>query len=568
MATGHLLDTKTVNFNDILGNGKIYRVPQFQRDYSWDRDNWEDLWNDIELAAESGSAHYMGSVVLQNSGGKEYLIIDGQQRFTTLTILTLAIIDTIQKLAERGIDVEPNKERVELLMRQYIGQKDPASLSYSSKLFLNENNDGFFQTRLVGFREPVNVRKLADSEKLMWDAYLFFKERIATRFKNGTGGDLAAFLNNVSGELMMFIQITVEDELNAYTVFETLNSRGVELTSTDLLKNFLFSLVAKSETDLRQVKGQWKAIIDTIGLKEFPNFLRYFLLATRKQMTKEYLFKEVKHFVKTGQDVFDLLDRLEYYAYNYMALGNSEDELWNTDKENRSAVSILKSFRVSQWKPLAMVAQEKLSPQEFRRLLQSLVTISFRYNVIGKLQANEMEKVYSKAAINLYKGTTQNIVGVHNDIRALYVADEEFKNYFGIRQFNTNNSTDKKIARYTLYKLEAQEQNGHLYDFETDNGTIEHILPESYSEPWETAFNEEEHARNVYMIGNMALLEASKNNKDAADKPFVEKKEVYTTSKYALANSINYNVWTPATIRDRQAHLARLATAIWKIQFS
>ncbi len=60
MAVGHLLDTKTVNLNDILGNGKIYRVPQFQRDYSWEQDNWEDLWNDIELAAQSKNAHYMG----------------------------------------------------------------------------------------------------------------------------------------------------------------------------------------------------------------------------------------------------------------------------------------------------------------------------------------------------------------------------------------------------------------------------------------------------------------------------------------------------------------------------
>lgn len=88
----------------------------------------------------------MGSVVLQSTSGKEFSIIDGQQRFTTLTILTLAIISAIQNLADKGIEVDQNKERVDILMRQYIGQKDPSSLSYSSKLFLNENNDGFFKT--------------------------------------------------------------------------------------------------------------------------------------------------------------------------------------------------------------------------------------------------------------------------------------------------------------------------------------------------------------------------------------------------------------------------------------
>lgn len=452
-------------------------------------------------------------------------------------------------------------------MRQYIGQKDPASLTYSSKLFLNENNDGFFQNRLIAFKEPINVRKLSDSEKLMWDAYIFFKQKIAQRFKNEDGAKYALFLNNIAGELMMFIQITVQDELNAYTVFETLNSRGIELTSTDLLKNYLFSLVAASETDLRQIKSQWKKIIDTIGLKEFPNFLRYFLLATRKQITKEYLFKEVKNFVKTGQAVFELLDKLEFYAYNYMALGNADDESWNTDKENRSAINVLRLFKVIQWKPLLMVGLERLNPADFKRLLQSVLAISYRYNVIAKMQTNEMEKTYSKAAINLYRGESNNIIAILNDIKTLYLKDEDFKSYFSLKQFNTNNSTDKKLARYTLYKLESQENDGNSYDFEIDNGTIEHILPESYPELWHNDFTEEEFERNVFMIGNMTLLEPVKNSKEAGDKNFDQKKKVYATSKYAITRKILDPQWTAQNIKGRQAHLGKLATGTWKVQF-
>lgn len=561
------MDTKTVNLNDILGNGKIYRVPQFQRDYSWEQDNWEDLWNDIELAADSKNAHYMGSVVLQSTTGKEYLIIDGQQRFSTLTILTLAVIDAIKKLSEKGLEIEQNRERIDILMRQYIGQKDPASLSYSSKLFLNENNDGFFQNRLIGFKDPINVRKLSDSETLMWESYNFFKQKISQRFKNSTGSDYASFLNNVVGEMMMFIQITVEDELNAYTVFETLNSRGIELTSTDLLKNYLFSLVAKSETDLKQIKNQWKKIIDTIGLREFPNFLRYFLLATRKPVTKEYLFKEIKQFVKTGQEVFDLLDQLEFYAYNYMALGNADDDMWNADKENRKAIGILRAFKVIQWKSLAMVALDRIDGSEFKRLLQAIVAISYRYNVIAKMQTNEMEKAYSRTAINLYNGESKNIHAILNNLRSLYVNDEDFRNYFSLKQFNTNNSTDKKLVRYTLYKLEGQEEGGSLYDFETDNGTIEHVLPESYPEAWHEDFTEEEYERNVFMLGNLTLLEPTKNSKDAADKIFEEKKTIYATSKYAITKNISDPQWTSQNIKSRQSHLAKLATGIWKIQF-
>lgn len=568
MAKGHLLDTKTVNLNEIMGNGKIYRVPQFQRDYSWEGDNWDDLWNDIETAAQSQMPHYMGSVVLQSGAGKDFLIIDGQQRFTTLTILALAVIDTIRQLAESNIDSAANHERVDLLMRQYIGQKDPSSLTYSSKLFLNENNDGFFQQRLIRFLPPINPKKLSDSERLMWEAYVFFKNKIQGRFKNKSGAELATFLRDIAGELMMFIQITVEDELNAYTVFETLNSRGVELTSTDLLKNYLFSLVAKSETDLKQIKDRWKKVIDAIGLKEFPNFLRYYLIATRKQITKEYLFKEVKQFVKTDQDVFDLLERLEYAAYHYVALGNASDDLWASDKEIQGAIGILKVFKVSQWKPLAMVAIDQLDQTSFKRLLNALVVISFRYNVIAKLQTNEMEKAFSKAAIRLFKGETKSISSILNDLKNVYVEDDEFRKYFDIKQFQTNNSVDKKIARYTLYQIEAVEKNGNHYNFESDAGTIEHILPESFPDQWQADFTDEEYERHVYLIGNLTLLEASKNNKSAADKPFQEKKEVFKTSKYALTNQIDQPDWTPLQIKHRQAHLGKLATAVWRIQFS
>jgi hypothetical protein len=564
MASINLLDTKTVNLNEVLGNGKIYKVPQFQRDYSWQQDNWEDLWNDIALVKATGNPHYMGSVVLQNDGSKQFLIIDGQQRFTTLSMLTLAFIARIQKLSADGIDAEANKERADILMRQYIGQKDPASLRYSSKLFLNENNDGFYQQRLLNFKSPINVSKLSDSERLMWDAYLFFQKNIEKEYPDQSGEDLANFLNKSIGDLLMFIQITVEDELNAYTVFETLNSRGVDLTSTDLLKNFLFSLVAKSKTDLDQVKGQWKKIIDAIGLKDFPVFLRYYLQGTKQMVTKESLFKVVKQYVRNNADVFDLLDHLESYAYTYIALSSPDDDLWMPDKELRSYINALKIFRVTQWKPLAMVAYEKLHSAEFKKLIFSLVSISYRYNLIAKQQTNEMEKIYSKAAINLFRNQQPTYQSALNDIKPLYLDDDEFKNYFQIKQFKTGNTSDKKQLRYTLYKLEGQD-GGHFYDFESDAGTVEHILPESYPEIWRETFSEEEYQRNVYLLGNLTLLEPSKNNKEAADFDFDHKKEIYATSKYSLTNKINQHSWTSNTIRQRQAQLAKLATAIWKI---
>ena len=544
------------------------QVPLFQRDYSWDEDNWEDLWNDILSSEQTGSVHYMGSVVLQNIDGKNYYIIDGQQRFATLSILILALINKIRTLADNDVDKEANRERVEILMNQYIGQKDPTSLRYSSKLSLNENNDAFYQQRLVAFKEPVNRMKLSDSEKLLWNAYLFFSKVIDEQFKQDLSGErIAYFLNDIVGERLMFIQIVVENELNAYTVFETLNSRGLELTSTDLLKNYLFSLVAKSETDLRQVRAQWKKIIDIVGLKAFPIFLRQYLNTRMNLISKEYLFKAVKQMVQDGEQVFALLDELEKNAYVYIALFTPDDVLWENDKEIREDIRALTLFRVTQCNSLLMIAYDKLSVADFKKVLRAIVSLSFRYNVIAKLQTNDMEKVYNRASVRIFKSEDITVRQILEDIRPIYMNDEDFKRYFEHKVMNTNNSATRKLVRYILYKVEAALPNGLHADFEIDTGTIEHILPEAYTEDWSADFSEEEAENYRYRLGNLTLLESKKNNREAAAKSFEEKKEIYANSQYALSRKIEASEWTPKMIHHRQARIASVACGIWKIQY-
>ena len=568
MGATNLLDTKTVTLNEVLGNGKKMQVPLFQRDYSWDEDNWEDLWNDILSSEQTGSVHYMGSVVLQNIDGKNYYIIDGQQRFATLSILILALINKIRILADNDVDKEANRERVEILMNQYIGQKDPTSLRYSSKLSLNENNDAFYQQRLVAFKEPVNRMKLSDSEKLLWNAYLFFSKVIDEQFKQDLSGErIAYFLNDIVGERLMFIQIVVENELNAYTVFETLNSRGLELTSTDLLKNYLFSLVAKSETDLRQVRAQWKKIIDIVGLKAFPIFLRQYLNSRMNLISKEYLFKAVKQMVQDGEQVFALLDELEKNAYVYIALFTPDDVLWENDKEIREDIRALTLFRVTQCNSLLMIAYDKLSVADFKKVLRAIVSLSFRYNVIAKLQTNDMEKVYNRASVRIFKSEDITVRQILEDIRPIYLNDEDFKRYFEHKVMNTNNSATRKLVRYILYKVEAALPNGLHADFEIDTGTIEHILPEAYTEDWSADFSEEEAENYRYRLGTLTLLESKKNNREAAAKSFEEKKEIYANSQYALSRKIAASEWTPKMIHHRQARIASVACGIWKIQY-
>lgn len=570
MANTNLLSTQTVTFNEIMGNGKIHKVPMFQRDYSWVEDNWDDLWSDLITAHQRDEAHYMGSLVLQVEGDerdKLFWIIDGQQRLTTLNIITLAVIKNIRDLAENGIDTTANNERAGLLMN-YLGQKDPSSLMYSSKLFLNENNNGFYKSNLLNFRKPIALSKLTDSERLLWKAYEYFlkclKETFGTR---QDGAELASFLNKTVGELLKFIQITVKDELNAYAVFETLNSRGLDLTSTDLLKNFLFMMVAKSPSDLSVVKDQWKKIVSIVGLKEFPLFLRHFMNTREELVTKEQLFKKVKQLVKKDTDVMALLDELERSAYVYTALSTPHDDIWKTDKDLIEYINALKLFRVTVCHPLLMIVYDRLSLNDFKKVLWAIVQISFRYNIIAKLQSKEMERAYNKTANKIFRGELKTTKEIIKDLQTIYLDDETFRSYFELASFDPRNSQQKKILRYILYKIEGQFADGIKADYELDDGTIEHILPDNLNDDWAIQFNEEEHEKMVYLIGNLTLLEATKNNKEAARKVFDDKKVIYATSRYAMTRQITVNEWNPKTLRHRQENLGKTASGIWRINF-
>lgn len=568
MNNNNLLDTKTLSFNDFIGNGKIYKVPPFQRDYSWEEEYWEDLWNDMNFAYKNKSVHYMGTIVLQDNGDKEFLIIDGQQRLATLSIFVLAVIKNLQNLIDQEIDPKINKERIEVIYRNFLGNKDAVSLKESSKLFLNENNNKFYQHYLLKFREPIVYRKLNDSQKLLWDCFEYFEKKVEEKFKNKNGEEMTDFLTGYVAENLMFIQIIVKNEINAYTVFETLNSRGVELTTTDLLKNFLFSFVAKSDIesdiDLDRVKEQWKNIIDVVGLKEFPDFLRYFLNSKYKLVSKRELFKKTKNLIKDSDGVFKLLDDLEKSAELYIAFGNPNDDFWNDKKKERKYISELKLFKVKLAKSVLLSAYEKFNQQEFEKLLRVCSVISFRYNKMGGLNPKVMEVEYNKVAIKIFNNEIKTAKEVFESIKnALYISDENFQNTFSTKVISTN--ADKKLIRYILIGIENKLSNTDL-NYEDDSSTIEHILPENSSIEWEEYFNQEDQDKYVYRLGNYTLLKDFDNRK-AGNDLFEHKREIYLNSNYKISNEIKSEEWTQDALRNRQKKMAKIACSVWRLDF-
>jgi uncharacterized protein with ParB-like and HNH nuclease domain len=571
MARVNLLETRTANFGELIGNGKIYKVPPFQRDYSWQKENWEDLWQDIlALHTDSNASHYMGALVLQNSreSDKVFTIIDGQQRLATLSIVAIAVIEKIRQLVLKEVDPESNQARQEILKRTYLGDKDPRSLRYSSKLFLNEINDDFYQSNLINnLRPPRNIRTLKRSNQLLWQSFEYFSGQLEQLQEVVNNGEkLATFLQVSIAQQLLFIQINVEDELNAYTVFEKLNARGIELSSTDLLKNYIFSLF-QGPDDLNEAQRQWRRIISTVQMEKFPEFLRYYLSLKNSRVRRERLFKLVREEVKNAQKAFDLLDQLEEYSSLFIALGNANDEFWSEyrgDSSNvRELIRELEMFRVRQAYPALFAAYRKFSPTDFTRLLKLVTVISFRYGVVSSLNPNELEALYNKVAIAITNDQITTPRQVFDVLKPIYVLDEKFQQDFSLFATPTRGQK-KKLIRYILYKLEVDAREKD--DVSEDSFSIEHILPENPSDDWQQDFSDSQMEEMVYRLGNLTPLETAVN-RDIGQQRYAIKQPNYLKSAYSLTQQVTAEEWTPDTIAARQERLAKRAVQIWKVDF-
>jgi uncharacterized protein with ParB-like and HNH nuclease domain len=571
MARVNLLETRTANFGELIGNGKIYKVPPFQRDYSWQKENWEDLWQDIlALHTDSNASHYMGALVLQNSreSDKVFTIIDGQQRLATLSIVAIAVIEKIRQLVLKEVDPESNQARQEILKRTYLGDKDPRSLRYSSKLFLNEINDDFYQSNLINnLRSPRNIRTLKKSNQLLWQSFEYFSGQLEQLQEVVNNGEkLATFLQVSIAQQLLFIQINVEDELNAYTVFEKLNARGIELISTDLLKNYIFSLF-QGPDDLNEAQRQWRRIISTVQMEKFPEFLRYYLSLKNSRVRRERLFKLVREEVENAQKAFDLLDQLEEYSSLFIALGNANDEFWSEyrgDSSNvRELIRELEMFRVRQAYPALFAAYRKFSPTDFTRLLKLVTVISFRYGVVSSLNPNELEALYNKVAIAITNDQITTPRQVFDVLKPIYVLDEKFQQDFSLFATPTRGQK-KKLIRYILYKLEVDAREKD--DVSEDSFSIEHILPENPSDDWQQDFSDSQMEEMVYRLGNLTPLETAVN-RDIGQQRYAIKQPNYLKSAYSLTQQVTAEEWTPDTIAARQERLAKRAVQIWKVDF-
>lgn len=561
-------NTENRTYRQLLGNGLTYRIPRFQRDYSWSEEEWEDLWADIQstLPADGEPAHYMGYLVLQTADNRIYEVIDGQQRLTTISLIVLASMRLLGKFADEGKNTDNNRARLEQLRATYIGYLDPVTLTTRNKLSLNRNNDSYYRDYLVALADHLPQRGFPASTHAMRKGFEWFERRLREQVKNAVdpGMALAQFIETVSDKLF-FTVITVADQLNAYKVFETLNARGVRLSATDLLKNYLFSVLARGDEathEMDELERRWETMVGRLGSESFPDFLRMHWNSRQSFARQTELFKAVRGRIQAREAVFALLREMDDDIDTYLALTQPEGAQW--PPAWKQSAQELRMFSVRQPYPMLMAARRNLSEADFGDLLRATVVIAFRYNVIGAQHTGEQERVYHAAAMQLHNKEATTLGQVLVTLRQVYPSDDAFRADFAEKVIKTTQTRNAKIVRYILCKLEKQA-GGIDFDADSSAYTIEHVLPQSPEDGWD-AFNDRDLETFVYRLANMAMLEAGKN-KEIGNKSFADKRPVLQLSSMHLTKKLadeNAN-WLPDRLEARQKQLANLATAVWRI---
>ena len=560
MGTSALLNTSTPALGELFSNGRTYNIPRYQRDYAWSEEHWEELWLDIQNAHATQSDHYMGAIVLQVEGDrKQSTVIDGQQRLVTVSLLALAVVSFLSELAEAGMDTAGNRDRMRLVRDRFLSSKNAASLLETSRLRLNRRNDPFFSSVLLQLAVPHNIRREPLTNQRLWGGFQYFKKRLQSEFDtHAHSGRIASAFLDAAADRLLFIQIVVSDELNAYTVFETLNARGMPLTVTDILKNYLFSRF-KTDSDLDLVDQRWDAIVGLVDHKDFPAFLRHYWNSRHPVVRRQELFRHIRQSVTDALQSLDLMNNLERVAGFHHALERPDDPFWGGEKQVIRRIREIKLFDVSQCYPLLISAHEHL-PSEFEAILKICAVISFRYVIVSRLNTQPMERAYAGAALEICRGKLTTAQAVFAALSNIYVSDDVFKRNFSV--WAIDYPAKKALIKYVLITIENHLASSNR-NWGDDLATIEHIRPRS------AGMDEEfgEFADTfTSLLGNYALLEEARN-RDCADKPYLEKRPIYAASQYASTARITWPEWNPESLNARQDFLSDQAAAIWKITY-
>lgn len=564
------LQAGETTLNKLLNTSRQFIVPIFQRNYSWQKSQYEQLWFDILRASKfkEKQNHFIGSIVYIDMGTpagrpQQLLLIDGQQRLTTISILLCAIKDYVQKF-----NLETKLINLAKIKNQFLYNSDEIDED-RYKLLLNVQDKETY-IKLID-NTIFTVNKPATN---IIKCYEFFYERIEDFIKKyGQIDEIYAGIFKLS-----LVSISLDkDSDNPQMIFESMNSTGKDLSQTDLLRNYLL-MDLTPEKQTRLYKTYWKPMEELFGediykndVNKFDYFIRDFL--TLKSDTGHIckinnVYENFKrYYLDNNCEKFAVLKDLFTYAKYYACidlLQENDDELklyWQEFKKLDSHV--VYPFLLKLYDDYS---RQILIKEDFKKILQVVISYLWR-RAICEIPTNSLSKTFA----TLYQAVDKD--DYVNSIIKAFVFKSSYKRFSSDYEVREKLQT-KDIYHFRLrkYLLEALENYYHKepIDLNTANYTIEHIMPQNieHNLSWQQMLGEnwqEVHSLYLHTLGNLTITgyNAEMSNKSFGEK--VNGESGFKHSHLKLNESIvQCDVWNKKAIQRRTNILTDIILKIWK----
>lgn len=564
------LQAGETTLNKLLNTSRQFIVPIFQRNYSWQKNQYEQLWFDILRASKfkEKQNHFIGSIVYIDMGTpagrpQQLLLIDGQQRLTTISILLCAIKDYVQKF-----NLETKLINLAKIKNQFLYNSDEIDED-RYKLLLNVQDKETY-IKLID-NTIFTVNKPATN---IIKCYEFFYERIEDFIKqHGQIDEIYAGIFKLS-----LVSISLDkDSDNPQMIFESMNSTGKDLSQTDLLRNYLL-MDLTPEKQTRLYKTYWKPMEELFGediykndVNKFDYFIRDFL--TLKSDTGyickiNNVYENFKrYYLDNNCEKFAVLKDLFTYAKYYACidlLQENDDELklyWQEFKKLDSHV--VYPFLLKLYDDYS---RQILIKEDFKKILQVVISYLWR-RAICEIPTNSLSKTFA----TLYQAVDKE--DYVNSIIKAFVFKSSYKRFPSDYEVREKLQT-KDIYHFRLrkYLLEALENYYHKepIDLNTTNYTIEHIMPQNieHNLSWQQMLGEdwqEVHSLYLHTLGNLTITgyNAEMSNKSFGKK--VNGESGFKHSHLKLNESIaQCDVWNKKAIQRRTNILTDIILKIWK----
>ena len=520
---------------------KVYHIPNYQREYSWDIDQLDDFWQDLtNTIEENRKTHFFGQIVIhENEEDKKFYLIDGQQRTTTSVIFLAAIRDF---MANYTNNEEADIVREDIRVK-YIGRF--TSTKNELRLELGESNVEFFKDNIQRKFQPVKPQ--THSQELILNAYYFFQQKLNKLISDLDDDSSVSkvkqyyetFINNFN------VMKIVTDEINeAFVIFETLNARGKDLETADLLKNYV---LMQSGLNVHSVQKSWTHMMDGLAKKEdATKFIRYHWNSNHSFTRERALYKNITLSVDS-KNCLDFVKKLDCSIELYNALVYPSDNTYYSDKKIKELLINLSTMGASTFYPLMFaMSEKKFNESDIKLVLKSIETLVLRNFIVGGLTANKFEHTFASIALNITKNN-MNVSNVLKQIRDATNDDEKFqRDLVGLKIKKAS------VAKYVLREIEDLDANEKMTNKDNKVINLEHIMPQKKGK-WDVT--DDFHNKNLFRLANQTLL-LDEYNKSISNDIFEKKREMYVNSAITITHDLwQYKKWTEEELNERERFL-------------